>query len=696
MRQPTVCPHDCPSVCALEAEVEDGRLGRVYGSARNAYTAGVICAKVARYAERQHHPGRLTRPLLRTGPKGSGQFRPVSWEEALDRVAEAFLEAERRFGSESIWPYYYAGTMGLVQRDGINRLTHVKRYSRFYSTICVRIADTGWKAGVGGMLGVPPVEIGEHSELVVVWGCNPVHTHVNLMTHIARARKRRGAKLVVIDPYRTATAECADLHLAPLPGTDAALACAVMHVLFAEGMADLDYLERYTEGWRELRDHLASRTPAWAEAITGVPAADIRTFARLYGATKRSYLRVGYGLTRHRNGAVAMHAVSCLPAVTGAWRHPGGGACYGLWDAYPLDRTLIQGLDARDRSVRSLDQSRIGPILCGDPDALKGGPPVRAMLIQNTNPMCVAPDLALVHRGFAREDLFVCVHEQFMTETARMADVVLPATTFLEHDDVYVAGAHTVLQIGRRLLDPPGEARSNHEVICELARRLGAEHPGFRTSAWGLIEDLLRRSGLPDAETVWRQGGLDLDPGFAKTHFLDGFPTPSGRFRFRPDWSALGRDGAGLPELPDQMDTPEFPDDEHPFRLVAAPARHFLNTTFNNTPTSRRLEGEPRALVHPDTLRALGLKEGDLVRIRNRRGAVTVRVAARDGQHPRTVVVESIWPNDAFPEGVGINVLVGSDPAPPAGGAAFHDTKVALEPVPSPAESETTGAAVPA
>ncbi len=692
MRHPSVCPHDCPSVCALEVEIADGHLGRIHGSHRNPYTAGVVCAKVARYAERLHHPDRLLHPLLRTGPKGSGQFRRISWEEALDRVAEAFLAAERRLGPETVWPYYYAGTMGLVQRDGINRLTHVKRYSRFLGTICVQLADVGWIAGCGAIRGVPPEEIGEHSELVVVWGANPVHTHVNLVTHIARAR-RRGAKLVVVDPYRTATAEKADLHLPLRPGTDAALACAVMHVLFAEGYADRDYLARYTEGAAALERHLATRTPEWAAAVTGLDAATIRRFARLYGATKRSYLRLGYGFTRHRNGAVAMHAVSCLPAVTGAWRHPGGGACYRMGDVFRLDRTLVEGLDARDRTVRRLDQSRIGPILCGDRAALGDGPPVTAMLIQNTNPMCVAPDLGLVHRGFAREDLFVCVHEQFLTETARMADVVLPATMFLEHDDIYTAGAHTRLQVAKKLLEPPGEARENHWVIRELARRLGADHPGFRMSARELVDDMLRRSGLPDFETVWRAGGIDLAPDFATLHFLDGFPTPSGRFRFRPPWRELGPDAEGLPELPDHVPSPEEATADRPFRLVAAPAREFLNTTFANLPTSRRKEGAPRAFLHPAAMAELGLRDGDPVRLVNRRGAVTVRACARDGQHPRTVVVESIWPNADFPEGVGINLLGGADPGRPAGGAAFHDTAVAVVPVERTADAARTAAA---
>ena len=470
---PSVCPHDCPSACALEVERFDARrIGRVRGAAGQSYTRGAVCAKVARYAERQHHPARLSRPLRRVGEKGIGEaaFMPISWDDALDEVAEKLTRAAQRHGSETVWPYYYAGTMGLVQRDGINRLRHAMRYSREHLSICSMLSDAGWLAGVGAKRGVDGREIAK-SDLIVVWGGNPVSTQVNLMTHVAAARKERGAKLVVVDPYRTATAEQADIHLAPLPGTDGALACAVMHVLFKEGFADRDYMARYADDWLEA--HLATRDPAWAARITGLSEDEILGFARLYGRTKRSYIRVGYGFSRSRNGAAQLFAVTCLPAVTGAWAYEGGGALYSNLGLVALDLTMIEGLDRLDPATRILDQSRIGPVLTGDRRDLGDGPPVTALFIQNTNPMVVAPESALVHRGFARSDLFVCIHEQFMTETAAMADIVLPATTFLEHDDIYPAGAHTYLQIGRAVLDPYAECRCNHDVICGLADRLG-------------------------------------------------------------------------------------------------------------------------------------------------------------------------------------------------------------------------------
>jgi anaerobic selenocysteine-containing dehydrogenase len=678
----SVCPHDCPSACALEVERIDGaRIGRVRGAAGQSYTRGVVCAKVARYVERQHHPDRLSRPLRRIGEKGVGAaaFAPISWDEALDEVAEQLTLAAQRHGREAVWPYYYAGTMGRVQRDGINRLRHAMRYSREHLTICSALTDAGWHAGCGFKRGGEGREMAK-SDLIVVWGGNPVSTQVNAMTHITIARKERGAKLVVVDPYRTATAEQADIHLAPLPGTDGALACAVMHVLLKEGYADRDYMARFTDDPAGLETHLATRGPVWAASITGLAEHQIIEFARLYGRTRRSFVRLGYGFSRSRNGAAQVFAVTCLPAVTGAWQYEGGGALLSNHDLIPLDRTLIEGLDLLDPSTRILDQSRIGAVLTGDRSDLGGGPPVTALLIQNTNPMVVAPDSGLVHRGFARDDLFVCVHEQFMTETAAMADIVLPATTFLEHDDFYTAGGHTYLQIARAAVPPYAECRSNHEVICGLAERLGPRHAGFRMSAIELIEETLRISGLPGPEVFQQGAWLDCWPGFESGHFLDGFGHRDGKFHFRADWAAIGPEHSRLPGFPDHVAVIDEGDLERPFRLVAAPSRSFLNTSFNNTPSSIAREGRPTALVHPEVLDGLGLRDGDRLRIGNQRGSVVVHGRAFDGLQKRVVIVEGIWPNHAFEEGIGINLLTSADPGLPNGGAVFHDTAVWLSP----------------
>ena len=673
---PSVCPHDCTSTCALEVErVDERTIGRVRGSMRNTYTRGVICEKVGRYAERVHHPDRLKHPLRRVGPKGSGRFERVSWDEALDAVAHAFREQAARLGPETVWPYYYAGTMGLVQRDGINRLRHAMRYSRYFSTICTTLSDTGWAAGTGMKRGADLREIDEHSDLVVIWGGNPVNTQVNVMSH-AMAAKRRGAPLVVVDPYRTGTAEQADVHLAVRPGTDGALACAVMHVLFEEGFADWDYLRAHTDCPDDMAQHVKTRTPEWAAAITGLSVEEIVAFARLYGRTKRSFIRCHHGMTRSRNGAVNMHAVSCLPAVTGAWRHLGGGALYGQTAIYPLDRSLIEGLDMVDTSIRALDQSRLGAVLTGDADALLGGPPVTAMLVQNTNPAMVCPDLHLVHRGLAREDLFLCVHEQFLTETAAFADIVLPATMFVEHDDFYTASGHTYFQVTKKVIEPPGECRSNHEVITALARRLGARHRGFEMTEWAIMDWTLRKSGMWDAETNWQRGGQDYAPPFERGHFLDGFETADKKFHFRADWHKFGGRWREMPQLPDHWNVIDAATPDRPFRLVAAPARTFLNSTFTETPGSLQREKRPTALIHPKDCAALGVAAGDRVILGNQRGEVVVHVEPREGQQPGVVIVEGVWPNKHFETRIGINALTSSDPGYPHGGAVFHDTAV--------------------
>jgi anaerobic selenocysteine-containing dehydrogenase len=672
----SVCPHDCPSTCALSVEVLDGaRIGAVRGAEDNNYTAGVICAKVSRYAERIHHPDRVTHPLLRTGPKGAGQFRQISWTEALDRIAERFIADTQKHGSESVWPFYYAGTMGLVQRDGINRLRHVMRYSRQKLTICTALPEAGWQAGIGLTRGVDPREMAK-SDLIVVWGCNPVSTQVNVMTHIARARKERGAKLLVVDPYRTPTAAVADMHLAIRPGTDAALACAVMHIAFRDGTADRDYLRAYTDCPDALEAHLRTRGPDWAAAITGLPVAAIEAFAALYGQTKRSYIRCGYGFARSRNGAAAMHAVTCLPAVTGAWQHEGGGALWSNRGMYHWDKTLIEGLDAVDPTTRVLDMSRIASILTNDRSVLQDGPKVHAMLIQNQNPLTVCPDSNRVRRGFGRDDLFVATHEQFMTETARWSDIVLPATMFMEHDDVYQAGGHSHVQIGPKLIEPPGECRSNHEVLQGLATRLGAKHRGFDMTAMEIIDATLRASGYPDAETVQQSRWVDAMPPFRTAHFLDGFPTKDRRFHFAPDWAAMGDSQAVMPTLPDQLDNIEIAAAETPFRLVTAPARSFLNTSFTETPSGRKREGRPTVLMHPDDATSLGLAEGDKVRLGNNRGQVILHTRLSAAQQQGVLVAESVWPSECFEGGIGINALTSDEPAPPLGGAVFHDTAV--------------------
>lgn len=679
----SACPHDCPSTCALEIEVADGRIGRVRGSRDNSFTAGVICAKVARYAERANHPDRLTRPLRRVGPKGEGRFAPISWDEALDEIAHQFVEAERRHGPEAVWPYYYAGTMGLVMRDGINRLTRAKGYSRFFSSICVNPAWSGFLAGTGKLAGPDPREMAK-SDFVVIWGTNPVSTQINVMTHAIRARKERGATIAVVDVYRSPTMEQADIPILIRPGTDGALACAVMHVLFRDGLADRAYLARFADDPAGLEAHLATRTPEWAAGLTGLPAEEIVAFAHAIGRTKKTFIRAGYGFTRSRNGAVAMHAVSCIPTVTGAWQHEGGGVFHSNSAIYGWNKTMVEGLDI-PTTARELDQSRIGAILTGDAEALLGGPPVTAMLIQNTNPVSIAPDQETVRRGFARDDLFVAVHEQFMTETAAMADIVLPATMFTEHDDLYQGGGNQYVILGPKLVEPPGECRTNHEVIVALAQRLGASHSGFEMSPRAHVDWLLQAKGRGTVEELEANRFLDVQPDFDTAHYVKGFNWPDGKFRLKPDWAhsryaSPGKFGPyrDMPEWPDHWAVTEEATAEYPFRLVTAPARSFLNSSFTETEGSLAREKRPELLIHPEDAAGLGIGEGELVRVASARGEVLLHARLFDGLRRGVVVAESIWPNRAHEGGRGINSLTGADPVAPVGGAALHDNRVRI------------------
>ncbi|MCP4009090.1 MAG: molybdopterin-dependent oxidoreductase [Proteobacteria bacterium] len=676
----SVCPHDCPSACALEVECLDARtIAKVHGAKDNNYTQGVLCTKVANYAERVHHPDRLREPMVRVGKKGSGKFKTVSWDEALTRVADEFRRATIDSGAESVWPYYYAGTMGQVQRDGIIRLKNALGYSGMLKTICTQIAYAGWSAGAGAVRGTDPRDMLK-SDLIIIWGCNAVATQINLMKLVAQARRERGATLVVIDPATTDTAKKADIHLALNPGSDGALAASLMHCAFRDGYADREYLQRMTDDPGGLEVSLIDKTPAWASEITGLTVEQIEQFAALYGQTQRSFIRLGIGFSRSRNGAHNVHSVSCLPAVTGAWQHPGGGALLGTSSIFKLDKTLIEGSDLRAGGGRDLDMSRIGAVLTGQPEDLKGGPPVKAMLIQNTNPMAVAPDLHKVHQGLAREDLFVCVHEQFMTETAKMADVLLPATTSMEHHDLYSSYGQVHLQLCEPVIEPYALCRSNHEVICELALRLGADDPGFKMDAKTMITQTLKDSGYPDYESLLAMKWLDCTEG-VDMQFVDGFAWPDGKFRFKADWSAVGSNHQGMPQWPGHWDVTLKTSVELPYRLTTPPARYFLNSSFTQSPCSLEKEGRPVVTIHTGDAEKSRVIDGQQVEIGNQLGAIKLHAEVSDTIRPGVLEVRGVWPGTAFKEKIGVNSLIGADAAQPSGGVAFHDAAVWLRQV---------------
>lgn len=686
----TACPHDCPSTCALDVEIgADGRMGRVRGSDTNSYTAGVICAKVARYAERLYHPDRLMHPMRRTGAKGAGGWQRVTWDDALDEIAEAFVKAELRHGSETVWPFYYAGTMGWVQRDSIDRLRHAKKYSGFFDSVCVNQAWTGVVAGTGALRGPDPREMAK-SDCVVIWGTNAVSTQVNVMTHAIRARKDRGAKIVVIDIYDNPTMKQADMKLILKPGSDAALACATMHIAFRDGYADRAYLAKYADDPAGLETHLATRTPEWAAAITGLSVEQIETFARLVGTTKKTFFRLGYGFTRSRNGAVSMHAALSVPVVLGSFQHEGGGGFHSNSGIFGMDSRLLTGAALQDHSIRHLPQTELGRILTGDSASLQGGPPVTAMLIQNTNPMNVMPEQRLVRQGFLRDDLFVAVHEHFMTDTADIADIVLPATMFVEHDDIYRGGGQSHILLGPKLVEPPDDVRTNLFVIEELAKRLGVgDMPGFGLTERQHIDAILAPLGATHDDLL-ADKWLDRQPDFDTAHYLDGFAHPDGKFRFRPDWrgqkgptrppESMGLMGPvdTLPAFPDYWDSVEQTDPDHPYRLATPPARNYLNSSFAETKTSRDKEGRPELMIAPEDADREGIASGDVVTIGNGRGSIRLHAKVTDITNPGVLVAEGLWPNSAHLDGEGINTLTSAEAAAPYGGVGLHDNHVWL------------------
>jgi anaerobic selenocysteine-containing dehydrogenase len=688
-RLKSTCPHDCPSACSLEVEVIDGKtIGRVHGDPAQSYTAGVVCAKVARYAERIHHPDRLLHPLIRKGPKGSGSYQRISWDEALAMTAEKFLEAEKRYGAETVWPYYYAGTMGFVQRDGINRLRHVKKYSGFYSTICTNMAWSGFIAGTGRLAGVDPREMAL-ADVVVIWGTNPVSTQVNVMTHAMKARKERGAKIVVVDIYRTDTVKQADLGLVLKPGTDAALACAVMHVLFRDGFADRDYLRDFTDVPAELESHLESPRPRLGcrhhrpdgGGDRGLRQAGRREQKDLLpprlrfrppaqrrgeharrllhsGRHRRLEIRGGRGLPQQRR-----HLSLAQVAHRGTGREGCGGA-------HPRPVPHRRHSHRRGRGAAPARR-------------LRGAAGDRAPHPEHQSGQRRPRTRARSSPGLPARTCFTVVHEQFMTDTAKMADLVLPATQFMEHDDMYQGGGHQHIMLGLKLIDPPGECRSNHELITDLAGRLGAEHPGFAMTPREIIDWTLQKSGWGTFAELEATNFRDVQPKFEEAHYLKGFAYGDRKFRFKPDWpnvpyASIGTMGPveSMPSLPDHWAVTEEPDATYPFKLATSPSRSYLNSSFAETPSSRKREGRPEVMVNPADAERLGIAAGVKVELGSPRGTVILHAKVTDQTRPGTLIAEGLWANADHEGGRGINMLTGADAVAPFGGAAFHDNKV--------------------
>ncbi len=671
----SACPHDCPSTCTLDIEHDNNIIYSVRGNKENSYTKGVVCSKVSRYHERTHNANRLRNPMKRVGSKGSGEFKEISWQEALDVVCQNFKNIADKHGTESIWPYFYAGTMGLVQRDGINRLRHILNYSNQYSTICNTLAQTGWMAGVGSLRGPDPREV-LHSKVIIIWGGNPASTQVNFMKHVQNARKKNKSYLIVVDPYLTKTARLADMHIKLKPGTDGALACGIMKILFESGLVDYEYMKKYSNGYKELELHLNSKPIDWASNITGVTNSTILKLCNILSSTKKVFFRLGYGFTRQRNGSFNIHAVTSISTTMGYWKHLGGGALYSNGEIYKINKELIERTSLKNQEIRELDQSRIGKVLTGDKEALKNKVEVKGLFIQNTNPLVVAPETLLVREGFSRKDLFICVHEQFMTETAKYADILLPATSFVEHNDIYVAGGQQHLIFGPKIIKNIGNSWSNHRLINELGLRLGDNDKYFKFSEEEIIDNTLKLSGFGKLSVLKEKKFYDLQPEFATSHFCNGFGHSDKKFHFKAKWKKEDTVFNNKYQLPDHYTLIEKANCQHPFKLVTAPAHNFLNTSFTEIDRSRKIEGKPKIKIHSKDMIKLKLKDDEVVEIGNERASLKIHIEKFDGLLEGVTVVEGIWPNEYFIDGCGINSLVGSDMPEPAGGAVFHDVAI--------------------
>jgi anaerobic selenocysteine-containing dehydrogenase len=660
------CPHDCPDTCAMLVTVEDGVATQIRGDPEMPFTDGTLCTKVAYYLERTYAPDRLQYPLKRIGRKGEGKFRRISWDEALDEIA-ARLKAAAAENPETILPCSYAGTMGMVQYMSMDRrFFHKLGASLLDRTLCSSAGKAGIKATLGGSVGMDPERFDE-ARLIILWGANPIVSNLHLWSRVQEA-KRRGAKVVAVDPYRSLSAEKCSQHIALLPGTDGALALGMMHVLIAEGLIDRDYIGKYTLGFEELRKRvLQDYSPQWAAAVCGVPAEEIIQLAREYGTTKPAAIRLNYGMQRHAGGGIAARTIACLPALTGAWREAAGGIVLTTADFYRFDHAALERADLlAGRRPRVINHSKLG-------DALTSAqPPVRMTIVYNNNPVAVCPDSEKVIAGFAREDLFTVVMDHFQTDTADYADIVLPATTQLEHYDVHKSYGHLYMLANNPAIAPVGESLPNSEVFRRLAARLGFDEPCFRDSDEELCRTALNGLSWDALKTAgWQK--LDVPERFAP-FAQGGFPTPSGKCEF---YSA-SLEAQGIDPLP-FYNPPAENADQYPLAFLSPPARNFLKSSFANLVLFRALEREPQLDLHPADAAARGIADGDMVRVFNDRGSYRLRARVNGKPRPGVVVAPSVWWKKYSPGGGNANNLTSQRTSDLGGGATFYDCKVQVE-----------------
>ena len=687
------CPHDCPDTCALVTTTEQTDAGviaiKVQGNPDHPHTAGVLCNKVSRYAERTYHPERLLSPMRRVGPKGAGQFEPVSWDVALTDIA-ARLATIAAHDPEAILPYSYAGTMGLVQGEAMaSRFFNQLGASLLNRTICASAGGEGFTQTLGGKVGMR-VEFFAESKLIIIWGSNAIGSNLHFWRY-ANIAKRAGARLVCIDPRRSETAEKCHEHIALMPGTDAALALALMHQLITHDWLDHDYIARYTAGWPALKARALEWPPERAAAVCGVPVAQIEQLARDYGQClvqqQPAAIRLNYGMQRVRGGGNAARAVACLPALIGAWRHRAGGVLLSSSGMFPVNRAALQRPDLlRARRPRTLNMSTIGNDLLA-PTSPTFGPQIQALIVYNSNPVAVAPESGQVVRGFEREDLFTVVLEQFQTDTADYADYLLPATTQLEHWDIHASYGHTDVLLNRPAVAPLGRAKPNTQIFRELAAHMGMDDPCFRDD-----DEALCRVAFGDKVDFNQL----LDKGFATLRLPDApfaqgqFPTASGLCEFfSPRLAAQG-----LGAVPDHLPNHELPGSspDYPLAMISPPARNFLNSSFVNVKSLRDIEGEPVLEIHADDAAPRGITTGAVVVVFNGRGDYRVKAAVSTRARPGVVNGLGIWWRKLGLAGTNVNQLTSQKLTDLGGGPVFYDCLVDVRLAEQPARQTSTAA----
>ena len=660
----TVCAHDCPDMCSLLVHVDNGRVVRVEGDPDQKFTAGFACGKVNRDTELVHSPERLATPLRRTGPKGEGKFAPITWNEALDEITTRWKDIAAADGPEAILGYAYSAHQVLMNRGLLNGLFHALGTSRLLAgTVCDSCSDAAWEATVGGVGGADPESIVE-SDLVIAWGSDLHATNVHLWAKIEAVRAQ-GVQLIVIDPRRTRAARAADWYLPIRIGTDSALALGVMHILARDGKVDRAYVAQHTVGFDRVEaEVLPQFTPARVAEITGLDAADVERLARMYGAARTPFIRIGFGMSRFTDGGQNLRTVALLPGVTGAYGRYGGGALLATAASFDLNYNAVRK-PSGPATARTINHVKLGEALLEARD-----PPIRALFIAANNPAVTNPDTAKIRAGLARDDLFTVVHDPFLSATARYADIVLPATTYLETEDFFRAYGTYYMQYGQRAVEPQGEAWSNFRLTQELADRMGLTDPVFRMTQPEILTELFRGAkGLAaeyDPAALVNAGPISIGRRGGQA-----FHTPSGKLEFYSDALAA----RGLPPMPGWRPDPEAArqDAKYQLRLLTAPGYFQSHTAFSGVAFLRDREGEPMAVLHPADAAARGLRDGQHIRLMNDRGAIGLKLRVRDEVQPGVVLVPGQRPDQEAKAGT-INMLCADTYTDMGDGAVYQST----------------------